>query len=321
MGFIDPFRAANYLEGTTLFSWDFVSESGGECYSSNGMGIYTKSLADLPLREVDFLIVSSSWTPEKYGTTRVQAVLRQAALHQITIGGIDTGAFVIAGAGLLRGGRATVHYEHIDAFCELYPDVECTEDLYVFDEGRISCCGGFASFDFALHILQGIHGNALANAAARYVFHPKMREHETPQNPQDVEPLGGNVPDAVRTVIKIMENNLEDPLPITRICEAANVSQRQLNRLFERYLKKAPAKYYRDIRLDRARGLVTQTALALSEIAFACGFSSQAYFSRAYKSRFGLPPIKDRTEGRIPFEFRAWPMHRKQFEKNLAGDG
>ena len=145
MGFVDPFRAANYLEGTTLFSWDFVSESGGECHSSNGAGIYTKSLADLPLREVDFLIVSSSWTPEKYGTTRVQAALRQAALRQITIGGIDTGAFVIAGAGLLRGGRATVHYEHIDAFCELYPDVECTEDLYVFDEGRISCCGGFAS--------------------------------------------------------------------------------------------------------------------------------------------------------------------------------
>ena len=55
---------------------------------------------------------------------------------------------------------------------------------------------------------------------------------------------------------------------------------------------------------------MTQTDMSMSEIAFASGFSSQVHFSRAYKDRFGLPPSKDRIQGRIPFEFRAWPMHR-----------
>ena len=41
------------------------------------------------------------------------------------------------------------------------------------------------------------------------------------------------------------------------------------------------------------------------------GFASQVHFSRAYRARFGLPPRQDRIEGRVPFEFRAWPMHRK----------
>jgi AraC family carnitine catabolism transcriptional activator len=51
--------------------------------------------------------------------------------------------------------------------------------------------------------------------------------------------------------------------------------------------------------------------MRLSEIAVASGFASQAHFSRAYRERFGLAPRTDRVEGRVPFEFRAWPMHRK----------
>jgi len=108
-----------------------------------------------------------------------------------------------------------------------------------------------------------------------------------------------------------MQQHLENPLPIPELCARTGISHRQLNRLFDRYIGKSPSLYYRDIRLDRARGLVTQTDMLLSEIAIASGFSSPALFSRAYRERFGLPPRTDRVEGRIPFEFRAWPLHRK----------
>ena len=116
-------------------------------------------------------------------------------------------------------------------------------------------------------------------------------------------------------ILALMETNLEEPLNIPEIAEKAGISHRQLNRLFSQYLRKTPALYYRDIRLDRARGLVTQTTLSMAQIAIASGFSSQIHFSRAYRDRFGLPPIQDRSEGRIPFEFRAWPMHRKSKSK------
>ncbi len=311
MSFVDPFRAANYLEGRTLFSWEFTSDLGGLCRASNGASIETGALSDAMPQQADLLIVSSSWTPELHDTAAIRKALRQAALRRIPIVGLDTGAFILAGAGLLENRRATVHYEHIDAFRELYPQVECSESLFEFDGDRITCCGGAASTDVALQILQGTHGYAVANEAARYVFHPVLRDRGTPQNPQMIEPLGGKIPDAIRQAIQTMEQNLEEPLPIAELSAAVGVSQRQLSRLFANYLRKTPVLYYRDIRLDRARGLVTQTTLPLSEIAFACGFSSQVHFSRAYKERFGLPPIKDRTEGRIPFEFRAWPMHRK----------
>ncbi|WP_170335766.1 GlxA family transcriptional regulator [Ruegeria arenilitoris] len=311
MGFIDPFRAANYLDGRAYFKWEFVSESGGLCISSNGAGIETKALTDLSPERPDIAIVSTSWNPEKHLTDRLGGTLRQWARSGATLGALDTGAFVLAQAGLLKGRRATVHYEHIDAFQELYPDIEVVENLYALDGNRITCCGGEASVDFALQILQGIHGSALANAAARYIFHDRLRGPVSMQQPEGSEPLGTLVPATLKTAIQVMEAHLENPLPIPEICQHVGISHRQLDRLFAIYIKKTPALYYRDIRLDRARGLVTQTDLPIAEVAIASGFASQVHFSRSYKDRFGLPPSQDRTEGRVPFEYRAWPMHRK----------
>ncbi|MDJ0626773.1 MAG: GlxA family transcriptional regulator [Rhodobacter sp.] len=314
MAFVDPFRAANYLDGVSHFRWVFLSERGGGVQASNGASITTRSLSDSAGALPDFMIVSSSWEPEAHVSPAVRAVLRQAARRRVILGGIDTGAFVLAHAGLLRGSRVTVHYEHIDAFRELFPETEVSETLWVFDGSRITCCGGAATTDFALHIVRNLHGSSLANAAARYIFAAQLRDHGTPQNPQDREPIGTSVPDTVRRAIRAMEENLEIPLPIAQICRKIEVSHRQLDRLFSHHVGKTPVLYYRDIRLDRARGLVTQTKLTMAEIAYASGFASQVHFSRAYKERFGLAPSKDRIEGRIPFEFRAWPMHRRRIE-------
>jgi len=308
--FIDPFRAANYLEGRALYDWTLVSEAGGPCPASNGIEVMTRALADLPGRRFDIAIISSSWTPENNSSARLHAQLWQWALAGSTLGALDTGAFILAQAGLLKDRRATVHYEHIDALGEMHPTVNVSDELFVFDGNRITCAGGAASTDFALHILKGTHGDAVANGAARYLFHPTIRPPGATQNAGASEPVGATTPAALRRAISAMEAHLETPLAIADIATAAQVSHRQLNRLFDTYVGKTPSLYYRDIRLDRARGLVTQTDMALSQVALASGFSSPVHFSRAYKERFGLPPRQDRIEGRVPFEFRAWPMHR-----------
>ncbi len=311
VGFLDPFRAANYLEGSVRFQWHIVSQRGGPCIASNGLSIDTVALSAVQDTNADIVIVSSSWAPEAHNTIPLHAALWRWARQGCTLGGLDTGAFILGEAGLLKGCKATVHYEHIDAMIELFPNVEVSEELFVFDGNRITCCGGVAVADFALHIIQGTHGDAVANAAARYVFLQSVRPFGALQNPGLAEPIGQVAPSVVKRAIAIMEQNLEVPLTIPEICDAVEISQRHLNRQFTAYVKKTPTLYYRDIRLDRARGLVTQTRIPLAEVAVASGFSSQVHFSRAYRERFGLAPRSDRIEGRVPFEFRAWPMHRK----------
>lgn len=312
IGLIDPMRAANYLAGETHFKWLFASADGGTVMASNGLSVTTRPFRELDDERFDIVVVSSSWSPESHASPQLLVALRKWARQGVMLGALDTGAFILAEAGLLRGQRATVHYEHIDALTELYDDIEVSETIFTLGKHRFTCCGGTAAADMGLELVRTHCDNALANAAARYIFHPVIRADSAPQNPSTIEPLGHTTPTALRQVIAEMERNLEEPVPIPDLCKRVGLSQRQVSRMFERYVGNTAVVYYRDIRLDRARGLVTQTDMQLSQVAAATGFASQAHFSQAYKERFGIAPRSDRLEGRIPFEFRAWPMHRRR---------
>ncbi len=129
------------------------------------------------------------------------------------------------------------------------------------------------------------------------------------QLPSAREPVGYSAPVKLREAIIIMERNLEQPLPIGSIAKKVGLSQRQLNRIFQKHTGSSLVRYYLDVRLDRARGLITQIELPILDAAVASGFSSSARFSRAYKARFGLAPSRDRIEGRVPFQFRPFPSY------------
>ncbi len=303
---LDPFRAANYLTGEPRYGWELLSLEGGAVTASNGIEIAGTAPFAAAI-DVELLLVSASWTPEAYRDPQVLRWLQRRARAGTTLGGIDTGAFLLAFAGLLDGRRASVHYEHIASFRELFPKVQMGEDLYVIDGDRITCCGGSASCDLALQLIRLQDGIDVANAAARYIFHDRLRGGAEGQLPTHHEPVGSAAPEKLRQAIVCMERNLESPLPIAAVASEVGLSQRQLERLFRSHTGMTAVRYYLASRLDRARGLVTQTEMPLLSIAVACGFSSQEYFARAYRRHFGLQPSRDRREGRVPFQYRTYP--------------
>ena len=73
------------------------------------------------------------------------------------------------------------------------------------------------------------------------------------------------------------------------------MSRRQLERLCRNILGQSPATVYRNIRLDRARGLLMETDMSVMEIALATGFSSSAMLSRNFKERFGMTPMAQKA--------------------------
>jgi transcriptional regulator GlxA family with amidase domain len=305
---LDPLRAANYVAGQQLYAWDFISLAGESLIASNGLATSNaRRLTDVkPV--FDYVFVSSSWTPERHCTGPLKKWLHACDRAGAVLGGIDTGAVLLAAAHLLEGYTATVHYEHLAAFREEFPKVSASEALYVIDRKRWTCCGGLAATDLALEMIRARHGTDLANAAARYIFHDRLRPANEPQRPTGREPIGNPVPKILRRAIKIMEKNLEEPLALSKIAATLDVSQRQLERIFATYAGVSPVRYYLDARLDRARSLATQTDMTVLEIAIACGFRP-THFAKAYRTRFGLTPSKDRIAGRIPFHFRDFPVH------------
>lgn len=307
--FIDPFRAANYLRGARVYDWQFLSLEGGSVTASNEMEI-DGTLGILQQQpDYDLLLVNASWTPERFQAPELQSWLRLASRHRVLLGGIDTGAFVLAFAGLLEQHRTVVHYEHLAAFNERFPTLDTTESLYSIDARRFTCCGGTAAVDLALELIRRHDGIELANAAARYIFKERLREGSQPQLPRAIEPVGYQVPDKLREAILLMERNIEEPLTQAELASYLDLSVRQVQRIFKQYIGLTPVRYYLNVRLDRARGLVTQTELPIMDIAALCGFLHASQFSRTYVNRFDITPIKDRIEGRIPFQFRSFTDH------------
>ena len=99
----------------------------------------------------------------------------------------------------------------------------------------------------------------------------------------------------VLAIIEIMEAHLGEPLSLVDISRSVNLSRRQVERLFHKEMGRSPARYYLEIRLDRARHLLLQSALPIVEIAVASGFVSASHFSKCYRELYGRSPQGERA--------------------------
>ena len=52
----------------------------------------------------------------------------------------------------------------------------------------------------------------------------------------------------------------------------------------------APVKLMSALRLKKAKELLTSTTLSVSEIAYQTGFTTPGYFSKNFKSKYGISP-------------------------------
>ena len=90
--------------------------------------------------------------------------------------------------------------------------------------------------------------------------------------------------------------------PIRTLEELARLNEvtvRQLERLFHKYLQRTPSQYYLELRLSRARELLLRSDVQVREVALACGFSSPAHFSKSYSRFFGLSPLGERRQASL----------------------
>lgn len=288
----EPLRIANWLAGKTLYEWTLLTENGGPAIASNNM----QAVADAAVGNEDFFpmtVVCASFHPEKVTTPRILNWLRRQERKGSILGAIDTGAHVLASAGLLNGYQATIHWVHQTAFSESFPDVWLVPDIYVVDRDRFTSSGGASAMDMILHLIQAQHGREFAVAVADQFTYGRIRDGHNPQRSELQQRLF-TVNRHVVGAVELMESHLEDPIRPGDIAKMLGISLRELERSFSNNLHTSPAAYYRILRLEKARALLQQTHMSIMDVAIACGFSSSAHFSRAFKSRYGHPPSQGR---------------------------
>lgn len=105
----------------------------------------------------------------------------------------------------------------------------------------------------------------------------------------------GHVDMVNRARLRIRES-LESDLTIQQVAEEMGISYSNFRKLFKEFTGIAPAMYQQELRLQRAKELLSATNLSIKEIAYRLNFESPDYFSSKFKSKTGRKPTDFRLE-------------------------
>jgi AraC family carnitine catabolism transcriptional activator len=283
---IEPLRITNRYVNNA-YNWELFSLDGEAVADDNGISIAThKSISEVG--ELGTLVICADRHPERHVTPTLAAWLKELERQGTTMVSIDAGAFVMAKAGLLGGKRVTMHWEVTSAFAERYPDVEVVNTLFEIGDGPISCAGGTAVLDLMLNLVEADHGPDIAQRVAEHCVREKFRRGGDSQR---MRPPHERLAIAMQAGEAAGEGRVE----VAEIARMVGVSERQLLRLYRRYLGQTPARFHLAQRLDRARALLRSTTMTVTEVCTACGFQSPAHFARTYRKAYGHSPSQERN--------------------------
>ncbi|MFD2764462.1 helix-turn-helix domain-containing protein [Micromonospora eburnea] len=211
------------------------------------------------------------------------AALRQAYRRGARLMSICSGAFALAGAGLLDGRRATTHWQYADLLARRHPAVTVDPDVLYLDDGAIlTSAGSAAGLDLCVHVVRHDFGATVANAVARRLVIPPHRDGGQAQfieAPVSADPDD----DRIATSMAWAVRHLAEPLTVAALARQAHMSSRSYLRHFARATGASPIRWLIDQRVRASLALLETTDAPVAEIAAAVGFDSPV----TYRHHFG----------------------------------
>jgi transcriptional regulator of acetoin/glycerol metabolism/AraC-like DNA-binding protein len=111
-----------------------------------------------------------------------------------------------------------------------------------------------------------------------------------PQAQSAPQAHGGLSPGAIRRIREYVETHLGDSMDLATLAAVAGLSIHHFARGFKQSTGLTPHHYLTQKRVERAQDMLAHTALSLSEIAYAVGFSDQSHLARHFRQMLGITP-------------------------------
>lgn len=285
---IEPLRGANRISGAEIYRWHLFTPDGSPIETTSQIPV-PASGSFRPTHDSAPLFVLASYNWRRSATQALKMQLSQTARHRSMMAGIESGSWLLAEASLLNNVSAAVHWEDFEDFALAYPQVRAVKDRFVIDGKRITTAGSLPTVDLMLEIIRRRQGYSLALEVSRlFIYEPAAVYGAVELSPSTA---GLRMRDPrVAQAVRLMEENIEQPLVLTRLARRVGVSARHLQALFQESFGAPPHVHYLALRLNAARRKVIETKESFAEIAAATGFNSASAFSRSYRASFSESP-------------------------------
>lgn len=290
---------ANEVMGCEAYTSHLITPLGREARTRHGLVLRgARSLADLAdMSAPDTVVVAGGATVNKLPPSEARAArwLRQHHRSIPTLVSICTGAFVLAGAGLLDGRRATTHWRFVDVLRQRFPKVRVVDDDIFLRDGRVWTSAGItAGIDLMLALVEEEHGHGVAMTVAKCLVLFLRRSGGQAQFSQMLKRQEAE-PTRLRNLSAFIFEHLNEPLPIERLAQTVGMSARTLTRWCRQELGESPAALVRRARIEEAQRLLEQTPLPLKAIAVRANLGDASTLWRTFTRHLGVTPADYRT--------------------------
>lgn len=218
------------------------------------------------------------------------------------IGSVCIGAYALARAGILRGRRATTHWQYTQDFQDRHPDVQLDTNPFYTRDGNVYTSGGLASgIDLAFALLEEDYGRDLAaQVAKRMVIYLKRPGYQTQFGELlDHHRLANTLAGKLRPW---MTQELHQDLSVERLAAQANMSPRNFARVFLRESGLTPAKFVEKLRVETARKYLEESDLSIEQIAEKCGLGGMVSMRRVFLRHISVSPSDYRRNFRTSLQ-------------------
>jgi transcriptional regulator GlxA family with amidase domain len=289
----EVFSGAGRRLGTSAYDVIVAAVGGGTIALTSGAVVVARALETLRPQASDTVLVAGG-ADRAIDVALADATLMRwldrAARTVRRIGSVCDGAFIVAGAGILDGRRATTHWSSCDRLARQHPHVDVDREAIFVRDGRVWTSAGVSTgIDMTLAMVEEDHGPQLADTVAAHLvlyarrpgFQSQFSEALVAQTSAS-DPLG--------PVVAWLRGNLRAPLDVTKLAQRAGMSVRSLHRHCLEALDTTPAKLIEKLRVEQARTLLATTQLGTKTIAARCGFGSAPRMARAFERALGVAP-------------------------------
>jgi transcriptional regulator GlxA family with amidase domain len=226
--------------------------------------------------------------------------IRSAARRSRRVTSVCSGSFLLARAGLLEGRTVTTHWASTDELARRHPELKVDPNPIFVRDGNVWTSAGVTSgMDLSLALVEEDLGREIAVEIARWLVLFLQRPGGQAQFSSH---LSTQVAERrpLRELQSWIADNLEADLRVETLADRAAMSPRNFARFFRREIGMTPAAYVEQLRVERARQLLEDTADPIDLISGRCGFGTPETMRRAFGRRVGVPPAEYRARFNRP---------------------
>jgi transcriptional regulator GlxA family with amidase domain len=290
VGPLESFAAVGEDPALPRYSVAVAAERPGLIRASSGLAIEATLGLDALATADTLLVAGGSGLEDALKQPALVGALRAAGSRVPRLGGVCTGAFLLAEAGLLDGRRAATHWEFCGRLAARYPMVKVERDPIFIADGNVwTSAGVTAGIDMALAMIERDCGPQAALTVAQGLVMFRRRPGGQSQFSVDLT-VQATEHRSLRRLQEWIIDHPEADLSVEALAERAAMSPRNFSRAFGAKTGATPARFVERARLQRARLLLETTSETVEAIAAACGFKSADVMARSMQRALGVGP-------------------------------